>query len=122
MNIKLKVNTFFTDFKSACDTVDRNILYKAIKELEISTNLLSWIRLNFSQHFRTVTTQTELRQGDSLPIIFFNVALEKAVRNAKINTRKRRFNRQIKKGNDASLHNTRKISQENRKKYKLLQN
>ena len=86
----------FTDFRSACDTTEREQLHNAMSEFNIPNKLirLAWMTMeNTKSQVRIqpdlsdlITTKNGLRQGDLLACLLFNLALEKVIRNAGIQT------------------------------------
>jgi len=92
----IETNHLFIDFKSAYDTIKRGQLYNAMSEFNITIKLIRLMRMTMENTQSQVriqsnlsdltTTKKGLRQGDSLACLFFNLALEKVVRNAGIQT------------------------------------
>ena len=92
----IETHHLFIDFKSAYDTIERDQLYNAMREFKIPNKLISLTRMtmeNTQSQVRIqsdlsdpITTRKGLRQGDSLACLLFNLALEKAVRRAGIQT------------------------------------
>ncbi|CAK1591299.1 unnamed protein product [Parnassius mnemosyne] len=93
------VNThhLFVDFKAAYDNVHRSFLYQAMMEIGIPTKLVRLtemtlrnsqsvdrVQTNVSEPFRT---NDGLRQGDALSCLLFNIALDKCIRDSKIETK-----------------------------------
>ena len=86
----------FPDFRSAYDTVKREQLYNAISEFNIPNKLISLTRMTMvntksrdriqSHLSDPITARKCLRQGDSLACLLFNLALERSVRKAGIQT------------------------------------
>ena len=86
----------FIDFKSAYDTIKRDQLYNAMSEFNIPNKLIRLTRMtteNTQSQVRIqsdlsdlITTKKGLRQGDSLACLLFNLALEKVVRKARLQT------------------------------------
>ena len=86
----------FVDFEAAYDSIDRRKLIEAMEEFGIPPKLISLtkatlssvkcqVRLQNGQSSSFKTTKG-LRQGDALACMLFNFALEKAVRDAYIDT------------------------------------
>ena len=92
----IETHHLFNDFKSVYDTIKRNQLYNAMSEFNIPNKLISLKRMtmeNTKSQVRirfdlsdSIITKKGLRQGDSLACLLFNLALEKVVRNAGIQT------------------------------------
>lgn len=86
----------FIDFKAAYDSINRKQLLEAMREFKIPTKLVNLTGMTFktvkcrikimSHLSEPFYTEKGLRQGDSLSCLLFNLALEKAVRDAEINT------------------------------------
>jgi len=84
----------FIDFKSAYDTIKRDLLYNAMSEFNIPNKLIRLMRMTMENTQSQVRIQSDisdsiattkgLRQGDSQACLLFNLALEKAVRKAGI--------------------------------------
>jgi sorting nexin-29 len=92
----IETHHLFIDFKSAYDTVRREQLYNAMSEFKIPHKLIRLTRMTM-EHTKSqvriqsdlsdpITTKKGLRQGDSLACLLFNLALEKVIRNAGIQT------------------------------------
>ncbi|PSN43351.1 hypothetical protein C0J52_15555 [Blattella germanica] len=87
----------FIDFRSAYDSIDRNNLYAAMEDLEIPKKLITLVKVTMENTQSKIKIQNKLsnpvtikngvRQGDSLSCLLFNIALEKVIRDAGINTR-----------------------------------
>jgi sorting nexin-29 len=92
----IETHHLFIDFKSAYDTIKREQLYNAMSEFNIPSKLirLTWMTMeNTKSQVRIqsdlsdpITSKKGLRQGDSLACLVFNLALEKVIRNAGIQT------------------------------------
>jgi len=92
----IETRHLFIDFKSAYDTIKRGQLCNAVSKFNIPNklkrltqmtmeNTQSQVRIQ-SDLSDLITTKKGLRQGDSLAWLLFNLALEKVVRNAGIQT------------------------------------
>jgi sorting nexin-29 len=93
-----KTHHLFIDFQAAYDTVNRKQLIKAMQELGIpqkyiirlvgmtlkGTRAQVKIERDLSEEFHI---RKGLRQGDSLSCLLFNLALEKVIKDSKLNTR-----------------------------------
>jgi sorting nexin-29 len=87
----------FVDFKAAYDSIDRTQLYKAMEEFHIPRKLRCLMEImlrNARCKIKTPNgitdpfdTKKGLQQGEALSCMLFNIALEKAVREANLNTR-----------------------------------
>jgi len=86
----------FIDLKSTYDAIKRDQLYNAMCEFNIANKLIRLRRMTMentksqariqSDLSDSLITKKGLRQGDSLACLLFNLELEKAVRNAGIQT------------------------------------
>jgi len=86
----------FIDFKSTYDTLKRDQLYNAKGEFNIPnklTRLMQMTMENTKSQVRiqsdlsdSIITKKGLRKGNSLTCLLFNLALEKVVRNAGVQT------------------------------------
>jgi len=86
----------FIDFKSTYDTLKRDQLYNVMGEFNIPNKLIRLTRMTMENTKSQVRIQSDLsdsiitkkglRQGNSLTCLLFNLALEKFVRNAGIQT------------------------------------
>jgi len=92
----IETHHLFSDFKSAYDTIKRGQLYKAMSEFNIPNKLIRLTRMTMENTQSQVRIQSDLsvlintkrglRQCDSLASLLFNLALDKAIRNAGIQT------------------------------------
>jgi len=90
----IETHHLVTDFKSPYDTIKRGQLCNAMSEFNIPNKLirLTWMTMENTQSqvriqfdlSDLITITKGLRQGDSLACLLFNLALEKVVRNARI--------------------------------------
>jgi hypothetical protein len=86
----------FVYFKAACDSIDRNELFKAVEEFTLPGKLRRLAEVTLENVRCKVKTQNGisapfstrkgLRQGDALSCMLFNIALEKAVTVAGLDT------------------------------------
>ncbi|CAK1585329.1 unnamed protein product [Parnassius mnemosyne] len=93
------VNThhLFVDFKAAYNNVHRSFLYQAMMEIGIPTMLVRLTEMTLRNSQSVVRVQTNvsepfrtndgLRQGDALSCLLFNIALDKCIRDSKIETK-----------------------------------
>jgi len=80
----------FIDFKKACDSVMREVLYNILIECEIPKKLVRLIKMCLTETYGRVQVgknlsdvfpiRNGLKQGDALSPLLFNVALEYAIR------------------------------------------
>jgi sorting nexin-29 len=86
----------FIDFRSAYDSIDRRLLFTAMREFSIPEKLVCLTEMTMANVECRVKIQSDLsnsfethkglRQGDALACLLFNLALEKVVRDSGINT------------------------------------
>jgi hypothetical protein len=84
------VHKLFIDFKKAYDSVRREVLYSILIEFGIPRKLVGLIKICLNETYSRVrigkslsdkfTVQNGLKQGDALSPLFFNFALEYAIR------------------------------------------
>jgi sorting nexin-29 len=90
----LTTHHLFIDFKSACDTVDKEQLYEAMKQLKVLDKLIRLVKMT-KMHSRNrvkiqddlsgeIKTDRGLQQGEALVCLLFNIAMEKVIRDAGI--------------------------------------
>ena len=102
---RIETHHLFVDFRSAYDSIKRNELYLAMKEFKIPDKLIRLVKITLenSQNLVRIQSATSepfqktggLRQGDSLSCLLFNLALEKVIRDAGIQTRGTIFQRSM---------------------------
>lgn len=88
---KIETEMLFIDFEGAFDSIKREELMKALKELGINPKLIRLIEMTMRRttvSVKTLKGETEefeinrgVRQGDSLSALLFNIALEYVLRN-----------------------------------------
>jgi hypothetical protein len=95
---KFKITThhLFIDFKAAYDTIIRNEVYVGMSELDFPTKLIRLTKATLTIVMSCVKiqndcsesfeTRQELRQGDVLSTLLFNVVLEVIVRRTNLQT------------------------------------
>jgi sorting nexin-29 len=93
----IKAHHLFIDFKAAYDSINRFNLYIAMKELQIPKKLIALALTTLKNSKCQIKIQNNLsdpmeiknglRQGDAIACLLFNIALEKVIRDANINTR-----------------------------------
>jgi hypothetical protein len=89
------VHQLFIDFKKACDSVKREILYNILLEFGIPKRLVRLIKMCLNETYSrvligkllsdTFPVQNGLKQGDALSPLLFNFTLEHAVRKVQEN-------------------------------------
>ena len=87
----------FIDFKAAYDSILRGKLYQAMNQMKVPKKLIDITKMTMSKVVcavkiqnsvsRKFETERGLRQGDALACLLFNIAMEKVVRDAKLNQR-----------------------------------
>jgi sorting nexin-29 len=92
----IETDHLFINFKTAYDTKKRGQLYNAMSEFNIPNKLIRLTQMTMENTKSQVKIQSDLsdsiitkkglRQGDSLACLLFNLALEKFVRNAGVQT------------------------------------
>jgi hypothetical protein len=97
LEFQIEIHLQFIDFKTAYDWVNRNQLYKAMQQLGISPKLVRLTQAMMegtaakvkieNELSRSFHIRNQLRQGDVLACILFNIALEKIIHEANINQR-----------------------------------
>jgi len=96
------VHRLFVDFKKAYDSVRREVLYNILIEFGIPMKLVRLIKMCLTETYSRVRVgrnlsdmfpiRTVLKQGDALSRIFFNFALEYAIRTVQVNQGSLKFN------------------------------
>jgi hypothetical protein len=84
------VHQLFIDFKKACDSVKREVLYNILLEFGIHKKLVRLIKMFLNETYSKVRIgkllsdkfliQNGLKQGDALSPLLFNFALEYVIR------------------------------------------
>ncbi|MXP61705.1 hypothetical protein FD744_25325 [Pantoea sp. Taur] len=102
---QIKTHHLFVDFKAAYDSINREELYKALEEFNIPEKLIRLVKLTMrnvkctvqvgGQRTEEFSSRKGLRQGDALACLLFNLALEKAVRDAGLQTKGTIYNRMV---------------------------
>jgi len=89
------VHQLFIDFKKAYDSVRRDVLHKILIEFGIPRKLVRLIKINLAETYSRVQVgknvsdrfliRNGLKQGDALPPMLFNFALDYAIRRVRVN-------------------------------------
>ena len=89
------MHELFIDFKKAYDSVRREVFYNIHFELGIPMKLVRLIKMCLNEMYSTVQVgknlsdmfpiRNALKQGDALPPLLFNFALEHAIRRIQVN-------------------------------------
>jgi hypothetical protein len=89
------VHQLFIDFKKVYDSIKREVLYNILLEFGIPKKLVSLIKMCLNETYCKVRIgkllpdkfpiQNGLKQGDALLPLFFNFALEYAIRKVQDN-------------------------------------
>jgi hypothetical protein len=84
------VHQLFVDFKKACDSVKREVLYNILLEFGVPKKLVRLIKMCLNETYSKVHVgkllsdkfpiQNRLKQEDALLPLLFNFALEYAIR------------------------------------------
>jgi hypothetical protein len=79
-----------SNFKKACDSIKRKVLYNILFEFDISKKLVRLIKMCLNETYTKVlvgkllsdkfSVQNELKRGDAVSPLLFNFALEYAIR------------------------------------------
>jgi hypothetical protein len=94
--VGIEMHHLFIDFKAAYDSIDRTRLYLAMEEMQIPKKLINLVRVTMRNTEYQIRIQSTLSEsllikkspsGRYPSILLFNVALEKVIRDVKINTR-----------------------------------
>jgi len=89
------VHRLYIDFKKAYDSVRSEVLYKILIEFGIPRKLVWLIKMSLTETYSTVWVgknvsvrfpiSNGLKQGDALPPMLLNFALECAIRRVQVN-------------------------------------
>jgi sorting nexin-29 len=92
----IETHHLFVDFKAAYDSINRTELLRTLSDFKVPSKLIKLVKLTLTETISTVRIQGELstsfevhngvRQGDALACLLFNMALEKVIRDAGLNT------------------------------------
>ena len=90
-----EVHRFFIDFKTAYDSVRREVLYKILVEFGIPRKLVSLIKMSLTKTYSSVRVgkneynrfpiTNDLKHGSALSPLLFNFALDYAIRRVQVN-------------------------------------
>jgi sorting nexin-29 len=96
--LNIATHHLFIDYKAAYDSINRNELYKTVETLNMPSKLITLVKLTMKDTQNCVRIQSDLsesiytgkwlHQGDALACLLFNIALEKVIRDFKIETTK----------------------------------
>ena len=85
------LHQLFLDFKEACNSVRREVLYNTVVEFGIPVKLVRLIKVCLNEICSRVNRLSDmfrmkngLKQGDALTPLIFNVALEYAIRRVQV--------------------------------------
>jgi len=86
------VHMLFINYKKAYDSIHRESLINTLKELEMPQKLINLIAVNIGHtdikvkvgHYLSKAEQVTTGQDDAMSPVLFNIALKKAVREARI--------------------------------------
>ena len=89
------MHQLFIDFKKACDSVRREVLYSTVIEFGIPVKLVTLIKMCLNETCSIVRvgknlsdmfpSRKSLKQGDALSPLLFNFALENAIGRVQVN-------------------------------------
>jgi len=89
------VHQLFIDFKKACDSVTREVLYKILIEVVIAMKLIRLTKMFLNETYSTVRVGKHLsdmfpiwnglRKEDALSTLLFSFALEHVIRRVQVN-------------------------------------
>ena len=89
------MHQLFVDFKKACDSVRREVLYNILMEFGIPKKLIRLIKMCLTETYSRVRVEKNLsdmfpirnglKQGDALSPLLFNFALEYAIMRVQVN-------------------------------------
>jgi hypothetical protein len=88
------IHQLFIDYKQAYDSINRQQMYKIMKEFGIPEKLINLVKMTLRRTLNKVQisgklsdsfeTTRSLRQGDTLSIFLFSIMLEKVIRNTEL--------------------------------------
>jgi hypothetical protein len=101
----IKIYYLFTDFKAAYDSINRQSLCLAMRDMGIPDKLIRLTKLTMTYNCAMVKLRNVLsrqfdikegvRQGDPLACLLFNISLENLIRDAAVETRGTIFNKSV---------------------------
>lgn len=105
LEFQIDTHHLFIDFKKAYDSIQRDKLFSAMSEFGIPAKLISLCRMTLNNIKCAIKTSGDpsasfetkngFRQGDALSCDFFNICLEKIVRESGTNTRGTIFSKSV---------------------------
>jgi sorting nexin-29 len=101
----IKTYYLFIDLQAAYDSINRQSLYVAMRDMGIPAKLIRLTELSMTNNSAMIKLRNVLsrqfdikegvRQGDPLACLLFNISLEKVMRDAEVETRGTIFNKSV---------------------------